>query len=181
MYIGIATWTRIRDAILARRDISVPLKENSRFTIQWDKSVYHNPIDGQDYRAQDGVVMFGDLITSDPHMTRMVVSLREPGPDDYDNVLKYMIDVDRLIRSHIPVQPPRNAGADPRKQVLFEFELPKGGEWLKLLAYPSSDGIPLSDICQKVASIPEPRVREFVRIQFIYNLWGYEGGPAHFS
>jgi hypothetical protein len=171
----------MRDAILIRRDISVPLKDNSRFTIRWKKSVYHNPIDGQDYRAQDGLVSFGDLLTKGPHLTTMWVELREPGPDDCDNVLDYVLDMERMILNHIPNQPPRTAGTDVRKQVIFEFELPKGGEWLKLLAYPSADGLALSDICQKIAGIPEPRVREPVRMQLIYNLWGFEGGPAHFS
>jgi hypothetical protein len=159
----------------------VPLEDNEMFRLEWTKSVYHNPIDGKEYRAQDGVTSFSDLDYSNGHFTIMALALREPHPDDRKITTSYWMNVLNTISSQIPLQPPKVPGVDFRKQVIFEVDLPKGLEWFKVLAYPSSEGLPLQAICRSLAAIPTPELTAPVKFQLMYNLWGFEGGTDNFT
>ena len=159
----------------------MPLEDNERFRVEWAKSVYHNPTDGKEYRAQDGVTSFSDLDCSNAHFTKMVFALCEPHPDDVEAITYYVVNVSNTISGQIPLQPPKAPGVDFRKQVIFEVDLPKGLEWLKVLAYPSSEGLPLQAICRSLAAIPTPELTAPVKFQLMYNLWGFEGGTDNFT
>jgi hypothetical protein len=178
------TWKKIRSAIEARREIVIPLADNMRFRLEWTKTTYHNPVDGQAYTGSwKTYAPAAPAPQSDSHVrTDRIVLLREPAPNDLtaDAFGAYIKQIHQALETLVPVQNPAGRNA-PGKQLILEMELPRGDNWLKILAHPSAEGLPLYEIGQAAARVPSPQVRTQLKFQIVENLWGFKGTPAQFS
>ncbi|KAI9771252.1 MAG: hypothetical protein M1839_002836 [Geoglossum umbratile] len=178
------TWKNIRSAIEGRREIVIPLADNMRFRLEWTKTTYHNPIDGQAYSDRwKSYEPSNPGPQPDSHVrTEHIVLLREPAPNELsaDALAAYIKQIHGALEALIPVQNPGGLNA-PGKQVTIEIELPRSDSWLKVMARPSAEGLPVQDIGRAVAGVPSPQVRSPVKFQIVENLWGYKGPHPQFS
>ena len=179
-----ATWKTIRSAIEARNDITIPLADNMRFRLEWTKTIYHNPVDGRAYASPEGswqtFTPANAAPPSDSHVKlNRIVLLHEPDPDDISAAVlsDYIQQVHHAVERLIPVQNPDVMG----KQLILDIQLPQSEDWLKILAHPSEDGIPLADIGQAIVGVIPPQVRSGVKFQIVESLWGYKGNVGQFS
>jgi hypothetical protein len=182
------TWKAIRNAIQNSQDITIPLDHGKRFTLQWKRSVYHNPIDGGQYSAswRSYNPSSGPKPPSDSHVQMsQIVFLVEPpnGAVDTHELVAYTKSIIAIVEQQTPVNPlPVLPGNNhPGRQAVVEIELPKREGWLKMTAYPGLDGINVQAILGQVAALREPEARATTKFQLFFNLWGYQGPEAHFS
>ena len=181
------TWKAIRSAIEAHQDIVIPLADNMRFRLEWTKTVYHNPVDGQDYVTPGGSWQTYHPTNPAPpsasHVkTDRIVLLREPGPGDISAAVlsTYIQQVHQVVERLIPLENPSGRNT-PGKQLILEIELPQSQNWLKIVAYPSMDGLPLEQLGQAILGVSPPQVRTGVKFQIVESLWGYSSSPGQFS
>jgi hypothetical protein len=177
-----ATWKTIRDAVQNTRDIVVNLENDMRFRLVWEKTVYHNPIDGKEYKASSNPIV-PDPLNSHVQMSEIIFLVEPPRGDvDVQETSAYVLQVVEVLKQLIPVRPiPMQEGGQAGRQMIVEIEMPKCEGWLKMSAYPSMEGLPSQQILPEIARIVQPRAMSRVKFQLLINLWGYQGPPAHFS
>lgn len=182
-----STWELIRDAIRNTQDITVPLRDDKRFIIQWKHTVYHNPIDGGSYTASWRT--YNPSVPTRPSDTHVnmaqIVFLVEPptGTVSTQELAEYIKAIVNIVEDQTPVQPlPAPPGSThPGRQAVVELKLPKCEGWLKMTAYPSLEGIDVQCIMQRIATLHAPEARSEAKLQLYLDLWGYQGSTAQFS
>jgi hypothetical protein len=180
------TWKTIRDAVQNTRDIVVNLEHGHRFRLKWEKTVYHNPIDGREYKAQWETCS----PTTAPAPSNANVQLKETiflvqPPREHVNIQElgaYINQVGEILKHSVPVTPiPLQGAKQVGRQIIVEIEMPKCQGWLKISAYPSMDGLDSQRILPQIAGLAQPRALSQVKFQLIFSLWGYQGQAARFS
>ncbi|KAH9222321.1 hypothetical protein DL95DRAFT_508238 [Leptodontidium sp. 2 PMI_412] len=181
------TWARIRNAIQESQEIIIPLENDKRFILQWKQSVFHNPIDGDDYTASWTTYRPSGPpkppTSSHVNMSQVVFLVQPPvGTIDNQEFINYSQEIKQAIEQRIPVQPlpPPQPNAHPGRQAVVEIELPKCEGWLKMTAYPSMDGLDIQGIMGQIGALVAPETRAVVKVLLYFNLWGYEGPTAQF-
>jgi hypothetical protein len=182
-----STWKTIRDAVQNTRDIVINLNDGMRFRLVWKKTVYHNPIDGNEYKAQWTTYhpTGGAAPPSDSHvqMKQIILLVQPPeGHIEVKDLTAYMNKVVEVLEKSIPVAPiPNREDGSVGRQIVMEIEIPKCEGWLKVSAYPSMDGLPLQQVLPQIAALAQPRCLSRFKFQMMISLWGYDGPSARFS
>lgn len=187
-----ATWKAVKDAMENTQDIEVPLEKGGkrmRFCLEWEKNVYHNPIDGTETKASWKAYRPSGPpprdVPSYPHLKwSETVFLVEPPPGhcDAQELATYLFQILKILADAIPVTPiPLQNISEVGRQVIVEIEVPKCEGWLKMAMYPSMEGLSLEQVLPKMAQLVQPRTASRVKLQLIINVWGYQGPSAQFS
>jgi hypothetical protein len=158
-----------------------------RFRLEWKKTVYHNPIDGTEYRADWATLHSAEALTPprNSHVFMDQIVLLDQPPEGHiraDEVVAYINRVVGILEKIVPVTPIRNQGdGSVGRQLIVEIEIPKCEGWLKMSAYPSMNGLPSQQIFSQIAALMQPRCLSRFKFQLMIKLWGYDGPSAQFS
>ncbi|KAK3642957.1 hypothetical protein LTR56_010554 [Elasticomyces elasticus] len=187
------SWKAVRDAMANTQDIVVNLENGAdrmRFHLKWEKTVYHNPIDGTEMNREWETYTPS---TSGPRPDRPsyphievgeIVLLVQPpsGHVDVHDLVVYLDRVVEVMAGIVPTTPiPVEGNSDVGRQILIELEIPKCEGWLKLAMYPSMDGLSLGEAMPKIALVPQPSTLSTIKFQLFLNVWGYQGSSGHLS
>jgi hypothetical protein len=182
------TWRAIRDAIQNTQDIIIPLEDDKRFILQWEHSVFHNPIDGGEYTASWRTYRSSGPPNPRPNshveMSQIVFLIEPPiGSLVTEELVDYVQQVHKIVEQQTQPEPlPAPPGSThPGRQAVIEIELPKCEGWLKMTAYPSVDGLDIQGIMGRVGALTAPEARAVAKFQLYFNLWGYQRPTAQFS
>jgi hypothetical protein len=181
------TWKKIRDAIQGFRDVSINLEDGMCFRLQWKKTIYHNPIDGSEYRAN--WTSYNSQEAPPPSknshvLLDSIILLVQPpnGHIEVKELTAYINQVVAVVENTIPVTPIQNQGdGSVGRQLVIEIEIPKCKGWLKMSAYPSMNGLPTMQIFPQIATLIQPQCLSRFKFQLMIGLWGYDGPSAQFS
>lgn len=160
-----------------------------RFRLEWKKSVYHNPIDGSEVKAQWKEYRSSGPPRKDvptyPHIKlSQFVLLVEPPPghSSGEELGAYMNRITKIIADNIPVTPiPLPNSREVGRQIILEIEIPKCEGWLKMVVQPSMDGLSLPEVLPHIAQLQQPQTRSRIKFQMMISVWGYQETSAIFS
>lgn len=186
------TWKAVKDAMENTQDIVVNLGKGSnkmRFCLEWEKTAYHNPIDGTEMKASWRTYRPSGPprkdVPSYPHIKMdQIVFLVEPPPGhcDTQKLVAYINQILAILAESIPVTPiPLNGSPEAGRQIIVEVEIPKCEGWLKLAMYPSMDGLSLERALPQIAQLVQPETLSKIKLQLFINVWGYQGPTAQFA
>jgi hypothetical protein len=182
------TWETIRNAIQNTQDITIPLIDDMRFILKFVRNTYHNPIDGSEHKAQWRTYLPAGppKPPSNSHVQQKeIVFLVEPpsGTVSVQEMVDFMNEILKIIEQNTPVSPlqPPPGFSHPGRQMVVEIDLPKREGWLKMIAYPSMDGINSGVILPQIAELRAPEARSRCKFQMFLDLWGNQGPAAQFS
>jgi hypothetical protein len=179
------TWKDIRHAMENGRDIVVNLENGMRFRLHWEKTVYHNPIDGTEVTAQWESYGSTKKAPSNAHtdLEQMIFLVQPPSEHvDIDELVAYTKRMEAIVKESVPVRPIPLPGIEEKgRQIIIEIEMPKCEGWLKLSAFPSMEGLDASNLLRQVAATTQPQVISRLKFQMVFNIWGYQGNEARFS
>jgi hypothetical protein len=181
-------WKQIRDAIQNAKDIVIPLEQKMKFRLEWQKNIYHNPIDGTEINARWKTYRSNDSNPAPPSDSHVVLSdivlLTQvtEAVVPVDRLNAYIKEVVKVIERLVPVTPLLVKGSGQLgRQIVVEIEVPKVEGWLKMSAYPSLEGLPSQQILPEIARLAQPPTQGKVKFQLMMKIWGYDGLSAHFS
>ncbi|KAJ8110732.1 hypothetical protein OPT61_g6496 [Boeremia exigua] len=182
-----STWELIREAVRNSQDITIALQDDKRLIVQWKRSVYHNPMDGGEYHANWRTYNPSTPARpSETHVSmKQIVFLVEPpsGAINTQELAEYVKAIVSIVEQETPAQslPAPPGVSHPGRQAVIEFQLPKCEGWLKMTTSPTSDGLDIRSLLQRVAALPAPAARSVCKLQLFLDLWGYQGSSAQFS
>lgn len=168
------------------RDIVINFGHGMRFRLEWAKTVYHNPIDGTEQHAQwETYQPANPRTTPDSHAQLKEIILLVQPPEGHMSVADfgaYTKRIEEILKQSIPVQPILLPGVGEKgRQLIVEIEMPKCEGWLKMSAFPAMDNLDAPGILGQIAALTQPQTLSQVKVQFVFNLWGYQGQAARFS
>lgn len=174
------------------QDITVNLQrdgERMRFRLEWKKSVYHNPIDGSEVKAQWKTYRPSgpprEDIPTYPHIKLShTVFLVEPPPghSSVEELVAYTQRIIKILADNIPVTPiPLPNSREVGRQVIIEIEIPKCEGWLKMAVQPSMDGLSLQQVLPQIAQLQQPQTRSRIKFQMMISVWGFQETSTEFS
>jgi hypothetical protein len=161
------------------------------FCFRWEKSVYHNPIDGTAHQAQwktyGSSSRRAEAAAAAPksHVNlSQIVLLVEPPPghSNVDHLNAYIKQIDRLLERLIPVTPiPLPQFGPVGRRLVLQIEVPKCEGWLQISAHPALDGLPTHEILPQIAAFQQPATLSKIKFQLMYDMWGYQDSNSLFS
>jgi hypothetical protein len=172
------------------------------FRLRWEKSMFHNPVDGRTYQCKMNVYqpVKGTVdprthfrpaaATPKSHVEIVtIIMLKEPTADvlSPEVLSRYGKEIRATLRTLIPRSPPLGI-VEPCQRLVLDLQVPPppdGG--LPIGVHPSAAGVDLPTIAAAVMRIPlmlqeRPRTNAMLfRIQLVMGLWGYDGEDLHLS
>ena len=200
------TLAKIKQAVAAGEDLTVPLVNNMTFRIRWEQEFFLNPLDGRLYKGSMKITqpskqgdpraafrpggLGGPQGRADKPKTHVeIVTMfmhKEPGNDLIVSLIVYFEDILAVVRDIVPPTPPRGV-AQLCQRIVIDLQVPPPrGDPMPIFVHPSPAGIDLSRVKTAVQQVPlllttPPRGNEVLfRVQLVLGLWGYEGKDISF-
>ncbi|MBN1967361.1 MAG: DUF3480 domain-containing protein [Anaerolineae bacterium] len=150
------------------------------FVLEWEREIYHNPVDGTQAVAPGGWTRAGSPGQPIPGKRVQPAQLILLNSDDELRANLTPEDLSRYTQAVIQVVEGEFGQADeePGQDLVLQFEIVPGDVTIRFASKPGLGEMRLAALGARLKTIPAPPVKEGpVRFQAFFWLWGGSGEP----